>query len=46
MDISGWKFVDGKLHEVSNLDGLPKIHKPKIIESGINSQNSKIIDIF
>ena len=46
MDITEWKFLDGKLHEVRNFDGLPKIHKPKITESAINSQDSEIIDIF
>ena len=46
MKISEWKFLDDKHHEVSNFDGLPKIHKPKIIESAINSQSNEIIDIF
>ena len=41
-----WKFLNDKHHEVSNFYGLPKIHKSKILKSGINSQNSKIIEIF
>ena len=27
------KFLNYKHHEISNFDGLSKIHKPKIIES-------------
>ena len=38
-----WKFLNDKHHEVSNLYGLPKIHKSMIIESTINAQNSEII---
>ena len=38
-----WKFLNDKHHEVSNLYGLPKIHKSMIIESTINTQNSEII---
>ena len=40
------KFLNDKNGEVSNLYGLPKIHKSKIIESTINTQNSEIIEIF
>ena len=41
-----WKFLKDKQCEVSNLNGLPKIHKSKITESAINTQNSEIIEIF
>lgn len=41
-----WKFLNDKHHEVSNFDGLPQIHKSKIKESSINSQNSEVIVIF
>ena len=40
------KFLKDKQCEVSNLNGLPKIHKSKITESAINTQNSEIIEIF
>ena len=41
-----WKFLKDKQCEVSNLNGLPKIHKSKITESAIHTQNSEIIEIF
>ena len=41
-----WEFLNDKHHEVSNFDGLPQIHKSKIKESSINSQNSEVIVIF
>ena len=41
-----WKFLNDKHHEVSNFYGLPKIHKSKVIESAIKTQNSEIIEIF
>ena len=33
-----WKFLKDKQCEVSNLNGLPKIHKSKITESAIHSK--------
>ena len=41
-----WKFSSDKHHEVSIFYGQPKIHKSKIIESAINTQNSEIIETF
>ena len=41
-----WKFLNDKHHEGSNFYGLPKIHKSKMIESAINTQNSEIIETF
>lgn len=41
-----WKFLNNKYHEVSNFYGLPKIHKSKLIESAIITQNSEVINIF
>ena len=41
-----WKFLNDKLHEVSNFYGLPKIHKSMVLESAINTQNSEIIEMF
>ena len=40
------KFLNDKHYEVSNLCGLPKIHKNMIIESVINTQKSEINEIF
>ena len=41
-----WIFPNDKHHEVSNVYGLPKIHKSMLIESAINPQNSDFIEIF
>ena len=41
-----WKFLEDKHPKVSNFFGPPKVHKSKIIESVINTQNSDIIEIF
>ena len=41
-----WKFLNDKYYEVSNFYGLPKIHKSMVKESAINTQNSKIFQIF
>ena len=41
-----WKFLNDKHHEVSSFYGLPKIRKSKIIQSTINTNNSKFIEIF
>ena len=38
---SEWKFLNESIFY-----GLPKIHKSMVIESTINTQNSKIIEIF
>ena len=46
MSTGEWKFLNDKHHEVSNFYGLPKIHKSKVIESAIKTQNSEIIEIF
>ena len=40
------KFLNDKHHEISNFYGLPKIYKSMVIESAINIQNSKIVEIF
>ena len=39
------KFLNDKHHEVSNLYGLLQTQKSKIIESHINTQTSKTIEI-
>ena len=41
-----WKFLNDKHHEVISFYGLHKIHKSMVIESVINTQNNKIIEIF
>ena len=41
-----WKFFNDRHHEVSNFYSLPEIHISIVIESLINTQNSKIIAIF
>ena len=40
------KFLNDKHHKISNFYGLTKIYKSMVIESAINIQNSKIIEIF
>ena len=40
------KFLNDKHHKISNFYGLPKIYKSMVIESAINIQNSKIVEIF
>ena len=39
-------FLNDKHHKVSNLYGTCKIHKSKIIENTINTQNTEITEIF
>ena len=39
------KFLNDKHHEGSNLYGLPQTQKSKIIESHINTETSKTIEI-
>ena len=40
------KFINDKQHELINFYGLPEIHKSKIIEFAINTQNTEIIEVF
>ena len=40
------KCLNDKHHEVSIFYGLPKTHKSMVTKSAINTQNSKIIEIF
>ena len=38
------KFLDEKSFENSNFYGLPKIHKSKVIEAAIHSQNTEVVE--
>ena len=39
------KFLNEKSFETSNFYGLPKIHKSKVIEAAIHSQNTEVIEV-
>ena len=39
------KFMNEKSLETSNFYGLPKIHKSKLIEAAIHSQNTEVVEI-
>ena len=38
------KFLNEKSFETSNFYGLPKIHKSKVIEAAIHSQNTDVVE--
>ena len=39
------KFLNEKSFETSNFYGLPKIHKSKVIEAAIHSQNTEAVEV-
>ena len=39
------KFLNEKSFETSNFYGLPKIHKSKVIEVAIHSQNTEVVEV-
>ena len=39
------KFLNEKSFEISNFYGLPKIHKSKVIEAAIHSQNTEVVEV-
>ena len=39
------KFMNEKSFETSNFYGLPKIHKSKVINAAIHSQNTQIVEV-
>ena len=39
------KFLNEKSFETSNFYGLPKIHKSKVIETAIHSQNTEVVEV-
>ena len=40
------KFLNEKSFETSNFYGLPKIHKSKVIEAAIHSQNTEVVEVL
>ena len=39
------KFLNEKSFQTSNFYGLPKIHKSKVIEAAIHSQNTEVVEV-
>ena len=39
------KFMNEKSFEASNFYGLPKIHKTKVIEAAVHSQNTEVVEV-
>ena len=39
------KFLNEKYFETNNFYGLPKIHKSKVIEAAIHSQNTEVVEV-
>ena len=39
------KFMNEKSFETSNFYGLPKIHKSKVINAAIHSQNTQVVEV-
>ena len=39
------KFLNEKSFETCNFFGLPKIHKSKVIEAAIHSQNTEVVEV-
>ena len=40
------KFLNEKSFETSNFYGLTKIHKSKVIEAAIHSQNTEVVGVW
>ena len=40
------KFLYEKFFKTSNFCGLPEIHKSKVIEAAIHSQNTEVVEVW